>query len=110
MRTDPHIPVTVQRIVLTGFMGAGKSTVGALLAERLGWRFMDTDAAIEARTGLTVAQIFAANGEDAFREFEADAIRGCARLDRLVLALGGGAVESGSTRIALARLDQACIV
>jgi shikimate kinase len=110
MRTDTNLPPTVRRIVLTGFMGAGKSTIGALLAERLGWRFMDTDAFIEARTGSTIAQIFAEQGEDAFRLLETDAVRDCARVERLVLALGGGAVESGSTRNALARLDQACIV
>jgi len=110
MRTDTNLPLTVQRIILTGFMGAGKSTVGALLAERLGWRFVDTDALIEARTGSSVAQIFAEKGEDAFRLLENDAVRGCAQMDRLVLALGGGAVESGATRTALAQLDQACVV
>ncbi len=110
MRTDTNLPLAIRRIVLTGFMGAGKSTIGALLAERLGWRFMDTDAFIEARAGSTIAQIFAEQGEDAFRVLETDAVRDCARAERLVLALGGGAVESGSTRTALAGLDRACIV
>ena len=110
MRTDTNLPLAVRRIVLTGFMGAGKSTIGALLAERLGWRFMDTDVFIEARAGSTIAQIFAEQGEDAFRVLETDAVRDCARAERLVLALGGGAVESESTRNALAGLDHACIV
>jgi shikimate kinase len=110
MRTEIHLPLTVSRIVLTGFMGAGKSTVGALLAEKLGWRFMDTDALIEARIGSTIAQIFAEKGEAAFRALEADAVRDYARMERLVLALGGGAVESEATRDALAGLDQACVV
>jgi len=110
MRTDTNLPLAVRRIVLTGFMGAGKSTIGALLAERLGWRFMDTDAFIEARTGSTIAQIFVEQGEDAFRLLETDAVRDCAGAERVVLALGGGAVESGSTRNALAGLDHACVV
>ena len=110
MRTETHLPLTVRRIVLTGFMGAGKSTVGALLAERLGWRFMDTDALIEQRTGQTIAQIFTEKGEGAFRALEADAVRDCAQVNELVLALGGGAVEAISTRDALAGLDRACIV
>jgi len=110
MRTDTNLSLSVRCIVLTGFMGAGKSTIGALLAERLGWRFMDTDAFIEARTGSTIAQIFTERGEDAFRLLETDAVSDCARAERLVLALGGGAVESGSTRNALAKLDRACVV
>jgi len=110
MRTDTNLPLAVRHIVLTGFMGAGKSTIGALLAERLGWRFMDTDAFIEARTGSTIAQIFVEQGEDAFRLLETDAVRDCTGAERVVLALGGGAVESGSTRNALAGLDHACVV
>jgi shikimate kinase len=107
---DTKLPTTVRRIVLTGFMGAGKSTVGALLAEKLGWRFLDTDVFIEARRGQTIAQIFAENGEEAFRMMETDAIRHYAGVERLVLALGGGAVESGPTLGALARLKHAYIV
>ena len=110
MRTDINLPLTVRRIVLTGFMGAGKSTVGALLAERLGWRFMDTDALIEAQTRTTIAEIFAERGENAFRALETSAVRDSAHVEHLVLALGGGAVESEPTRNALANLDQACIV
>jgi shikimate kinase len=110
MRTERHQPLTVSRIVLTGFMGAGKSTVGALLAEKLGWRFMDTDALIEARIGSTIAQIFAEKGEPAFRALETDAVRDCTRMERLVLAVGGGAVESEPTRDALTRIDRARIV
>ena len=70
MRTKTNLPVKVRRIVLTGFMGAGKSTTGALLAEKLGWRFLDTDATIEARAGVTIAQLFEQRGEAAFRAFE----------------------------------------
>lgn len=110
MRTERFLPQTIRRIVLTGFMGAGKSTIGALLARRLGWRFTDSDALIEARAGLTIAQIFAEQGEEVFRALETDAIRGCAQEEQLVLALGGGAVESGLTREALAGLDEVLVV
>lgn len=101
---------TIRRVVLTGFMGAGKSTIGALLAQRLGWNFLDVDTVIESRTGKTVAEIFAHQGEAAFRALEAEAIREQLRCENLVLALGGGAVETESTRELLATLGQTCVV
>jgi shikimate kinase len=110
MGTETNLPVTVRRIVLTGFMGAGKSTIGALLAGRLGWRFLDSDAIIEARTGAAIARLFEERGEAAFRALETEAVRDHARAEYLVLALGGGAVEAESTRRALAEIDEACIV
>ena len=91
-----------RRIVLTGFMGSGKSTVGPLVAERLGWRFIDVDNEIEAEAGCTIAEIFARQGEAAFREREHAAIVRLARGERLVLALGGGAIENQATRHLLA--------
>jgi shikimate kinase len=93
---------TPRRIVLTGFMGSGKSTVGPLVAERLGWRFVDADEAIEADAGCTIAEIFAREGEAGFREREAAAIARLVVDDRLVLALGGGAIEREATRHLLA--------
>jgi shikimate kinase len=88
--------------VLIGFMGAGKSTVGALLAARLGWALLDSDALIAAAEGCSVAQFFARHGESRFREVEAAVI---GRLldpapstPRAVLALGGGALESAAVR------------
>jgi shikimate kinase len=87
-----------RRIVLTGFMGSGKSTVGPLLAARLGWRFVDVDDVIEAEAGLTIAEIFARHGEAAFRQREHEAIARLAANDALVLALGGGAIEHAATR------------
>ena len=59
-------PLTPRRIVLTGFMGSGKSTVGPLLGQRLGWRFVDVDDVIEAEAGCTIAELFARHGEGAF--------------------------------------------
>ena len=89
------------RIVLVGFMGAGKSTVGPLLAARIGWDFLDLDRAIESDAGRTVAQIFASEGEAGFRERErAAALRAAAR-SALVLATGGGAFSEPATREAL---------
>ena len=88
----------VRRIVLTGFMGSGKSTAGPLLAARLGWRFVDVDDVIEGEAGMKIAEIFARHGEAAFRERERATIARLAAEDGLVLALGGGAIESAETR------------
>jgi shikimate kinase len=88
----------VRRIVLTGFMGSGKSTVGPLVASRLGWRFIDADDVIVAETGMAITEFFARHGEAAFRERERATIAHLAGEDGLVLALGGGAIEHPATR------------
>lgn len=82
-------------------MGSGKSTVGPLLARRLGWRFVDVDDVIEADAGCTIAELFARHGEAAFRDREHAAIVRLAGGDALVLALGGGAIEREETRTLL---------
>jgi len=92
---------TPRRIVLTGFMGSGKSTVGPLVAARLGWKFVDVDDVIEAEAGMTIAKIFARHGEALFREYEHGAIAWLAAGDGIVLALGGGAIEHEETRALL---------
>jgi shikimate kinase len=94
-------PAHLRRLVLTGFMGAGKSTVGRLLANRLGWEFLDLDALIESRTGLSVPAIFAAHGETAFRQFESEALAAALSRSNLVLALGGGTPEVLTNRLLL---------
>lgn len=104
------LPLQIRRIVLTGFMGAGKSTVGALLAEKLGWAFVDVDTEIEARAGMNIAAIFAAKGESAFRMLEAETIRNFSRRDKMVLALGGGALETESTRTLWNELGRTWVV
>jgi shikimate kinase len=101
---------SITGIVLTGFMGAGKTTVGAILAERLGWAFVDSDREVEARAGMTVAEIFESHGEAAFRRMEADAVREAAGRERVVLALGGGALESVGTREFLSALPHGRVV
>ena len=93
------LPAHLRRIVLTGFMGAGKTTVGRLLAARLGWDFLDLDASIESRTGLAVPSIFAAHGEAHFRQLESQALAASLGRSNIVLALGGGTPESLTNRL-----------
>jgi shikimate kinase len=87
-----------RRIVLTGFMGSGKTTAGPLVAARLGWRFIDADDVIEAEAGVPITEIFARHGEPAFRQREHAAIARLTESNHLVLALGGGAIETAATR------------
>ncbi|GAA3761517.1 hypothetical protein GCM10022270_20170 [Terriglobus aquaticus] len=82
-------------------MGAGKSTVGRLLAERLGWRFVDVDEAITEKAGMPVTQIFAKYGEFVFRRMETSAIAHALGERDAVIALGGGAVEVLANRLLL---------
>lgn len=91
-------PSSIRRVVLTGFMGSGKSTVGPILAERLGWTFLDADDVIVTETGMPISEFFARNGEHAFRELEQATIARLASRNSLVLALGGGAIEHPATR------------
>lgn len=91
-------PGPVRRIVLTGFMGSGKSTAGPLIARRLNWQFVDADDVIVAYTGMAISDYFAQFGEPAFRLIERETIRRLTAKDGLVLALGGGAIEDLDTR------------
>jgi len=88
-------------IFLVGMMGAGKTTVGKLLAQQLGKTFVDSDEEIQHRTGVTIPHIFDVEGEAGFRQREANVIQDLVRLDNLVLATGGGAVLNGQNRDAL---------
>jgi shikimate kinase len=85
-------------IVLVGFMGAGKTTVGQLLADRLGVPFLDTDQVIEQRAGCAVPEIFRTQGEPAFREMERSVIADLLAGPDAVLSVGGGAAEHPATR------------
>jgi shikimate kinase len=98
MTTQAQSEAPPRRIVLTGFMGSGKTTVGPLLAARLGWSFVDVDDVIEAEAGATIAELFARHGEGLFRDREHATIARLAARDALVLALGGGAIEHPMTR------------
>ncbi|UNO38996.1 shikimate kinase [Streptomyces sp. MST-110588] len=95
---------TAPAVVLVGPPGAGKSTVGALLAEKLGTSYRDTDADIEARAGKPIPDIFVDDGEGHFRELERQAVRAAVQEHRGVLALGGGAVMDDGTRALLTGL------
>ena len=87
------------RVLLIGMMGAGKSTVGGLLADRLGWPYWDSDEQVQAHTGLTVPEIFAASGEAAFRAEEALALAEATTGDGpAVLSVAGGAVLDPDNR------------
>lgn len=94
----------MKNIILTGFMGTGKSTVGRLLARELGLQFHDIDTLIEAEAGTAVKEIFKAHGEAAFREIEKGIIK---KLSEdcygtgLVIATGGGAVVNPENRAML---------
>src|ERR1700752_4683590 len=99
----------VSRLILTGFMGAGKSTVGAILARDLGWRFLDLDEVIEANSHRTIAEIFRDYGEAEFRRRERQAVQQLSDEEEIVLALGGGTVEDESTRSLLIRSPGNCL-
>jgi len=98
---SPVVPSHLKRLVLTGFMGAGKSTIGGLLADRLNWNFLDLDAHLEARTGFTIPQLFAEQGEARFRRLESTALASALARTNTVLALGGGTPEDLTNRLLL---------
>ena len=79
-------------IAVYGFMGVGKTTSGALLAEALGYEFIDMDDEIERRTGKTIPEIFMDDGETRFRELERDLVRELSGKDGYVIGCGGGAL------------------
>lgn len=91
-----------ERIVLTGFMGAGKSTVGPRLAGKLGWTFVDLDDEIVRAERKSIAAIFETSGESEFRRLEHRALVKALERTGMVLALGGGAVEAAANRQLLA--------
>lgn len=97
LANSPHL----RRLVLTGFMGAGKSTIGRVLASRLGWTFLDLDAHLEQRTGATIPQLFDRHGEARFRRLESTALASALSHSNTVLALGGGTPEGLTNRLLL---------
>ena len=97
-----HSTNRTRSVFLVGFMGAGKTSVGQLLGQRLGWRFVDLDRQIEARVGKTVANIFREMGEAGFRQMETEALQKLLHAlndgDPTVIALGGGAFAQQANR------------
>lgn len=95
------VPPTLRRIVLLGFMGAGKTTVGRLLAQSLRWSFLDLDDHLESRTGLSIPDLFTHHGEPHFRRLESSALANAMARVSTVLALGGGTPEQLTNRLLL---------
>ena len=90
-------------VVLLGFMGTGKSAAGAILAQRLGRTFFDSDAEIEREAGCPIPDIFARQGEETFRRLESQVIARLAEQEKAVIACGGGAVTRPENLTALRR-------
>jgi shikimate kinase len=109
---SPHLasPPHLDRIVLTGFMGSGKTTTGRLLADRLNWTFLDLDHEIERRSGLSVPEIFAQHGEPHFRRLEAQALATLLGRSHVVIALGGGAPEELGNRLLLEQTPRTAVI
>lgn len=80
----------MNNIILCGFMGCGKSTIGRILSKRAGLEFVDMDLYIQDKAGMTVSEIFEKYGEERFREMETEACRELAERENLVIAAGGG--------------------
>ena len=93
--------ISDRSIVITGFMGTGKSTVGALVADCLGRQFVDMDLVIESRCGMSIPQIFERRGEAAFRAVEAGLAHELALQSGLVIATGGGTLVNADNRRAM---------
>ncbi len=85
------------RVFLFGFMTSGKTTLGKILANVLGWDFIDLDKEIEAREKMTVHEIFENKGEDYFRKLEQKVLREAAEREKTVISLGGGTLNSEET-------------
>jgi shikimate kinase len=82
----------MRNIIITGFMGTGKSEAGRIVAARLGLKLVDIDTLIEGEQNMTISEIFTQFGESAFREMEADAVRRLSEMNNLVVSTGGGVV------------------
>jgi len=92
-------------IALIGLMGTGKSTVGRRLAKRINYGFFDTDDELQLSTGRTVRDIFATDGEDAFRDLEAQTLSdACARVEPLVIAVAGGGVLRQNNQLLISQM------
>jgi shikimate kinase len=82
------------KIYLTGFMGSGKSTIGPILANTLGWIFFDLDIIIEQKEGKKISRIFEENGEEYFRNLETEILKDLAARENVIVALGGGTITN----------------
>jgi shikimate kinase len=92
------------RLFLIGYRGTGKTTVARLLAQQLGWRWLDLDQLFEAEAGCSISEFFAREGEPAFRERESSLLQTVADLENVVVATGGGVVIAPANRALLRKL------
>ncbi len=83
-------------VYLTGFMGAGKSTVGPILANTLGWDYFDLDKVIEERLGKKIKQIFEDSGEPFFRQVESEVLKELSKNKNIIISLGGGTIVNNN--------------
>ncbi len=83
-----------QIVYLTGFMASGKSTIGPILANTLGWDFFDLDKLVEKTAHKTIRKIFEENGEEYFRKLETETLKNTTQLEKYIIALGGGTIAS----------------
>lgn len=90
--TSPNSERDLTRICLIGYRGTGKTAVAKQLAAHLGWKWVDADHEVEAVAGRTIAQIFAVEGEEYFRDLESRTVASLMGVERRVVALGGGAI------------------
>ena len=100
---EPPEPVR-ENVVLVGFMGTGKSTIGRHVARIIGFQFIDVDRLISDREGAPIPELFARRGEDAFRALETETLQSLDHLRRCVIATGGGSVVREENRLFLRRL------
>ncbi len=100
----------IDRIILTGFMGAGKSTVGQLLARQTGWDFLDLDTHIESIHGASARDLFASLGESGFRQLESETFAAALKRSKAILAPGGAVIDRAENRQSLADSKDKLIV
>jgi len=91
----------VSKIILVGMMGSGKTTIGKLLSNKLGYSFVDLDKIIEENSGVKINTIFEIEGEEGFRERELQVLSDCIEMDKVVISTGGGIVTNEKSRIHL---------
>lgn len=105
-----RIAQTTERVILTGFMGAGKSTVGRLLAALTGWEFLDLDTHIEKTRGASAQELFAALGESGFRRLESETFAEALSRSNVILAPGGAVIDRIENQAALAASKNALTI
>lgn len=105
-----HFTGGLHRVVLTGYMGSGKTTIGSLLAARSRWQFVDTDSALEEKSGMSARNLHAKLGDEQFRQYESRIFAATLERDRVVVAPGGAIVDLPKNRRSLEELKNGLIV